>query len=57
MIVIWKEKDDDRLLEVAEVLKRDGSYDPHVVSYNRILGPCITWEDAEELGWIESIQH
>lgn len=56
MIIIWEFKDDDNLLQLAALLKAD-DYEPRIERYNRYLGPCVTWEEAEKLGWIESISH
>lgn len=52
LILIWEEKDDETILDLANVLMKDGNYDPRIVQYNRILGPCIEYEKAEQLGWL-----
>lgn len=57
-IVIWEQKDDQTLLEVAAALQEvDNSYDPYIVHYHRILGPCVKYEDAVERGWIDELTH
>ena len=50
-IIIWEEKDDENLLNIAAELQR-ADMDPRVVNYNRYLGPCVVFEDAVEHGWI-----
>lgn len=55
LIVIWEEKDSEGILEVADALKEE--YDSRIVKYNRILGPCITYEEAVKRGMIEYINH
>jgi hypothetical protein len=55
MIIIWPERDDIDMLILAHLLKtdEDDAYDPRIVKYNRIFGPCIAWDDAINLGWVE----
>ena len=55
LIVIWENRDDQEILEVAEALKED--YDPRIVRYNRLLGPCIEFKEAIKRGMIEGISH
>lgn len=55
LIIIWAEKDEDSILEIADLLMKDGNYDPRIVKYNRILGPCITYEMALKNDWIGNI--
>lgn len=57
LIIIWPNKDDETILELAQLLMEDDDYDPRIVKYNRILGPCISYAKAEELGWISSLSH
>lgn len=57
-IIIWREKDEDSILELASALKdSDDDYDPRIVQYNRILGPCVEFQDAVKHGWISEITH
>lgn len=57
-IVIWENKDDQSILDTAAELQKEGNiYDPYIVQYNRILGPCVKYEDAVEHGWIEELTH
>lgn len=56
-IIIWENKDDQTILEVAAALQSVDDFDPRIVQYNRILGPCVKYEDAVERGWIENISH
>jgi hypothetical protein len=51
-IIIWPEKDDEDMLNIAAELK-DCDMDPRIVRYNRIIGPCVTFEDAKKHGWIQ----
>jgi len=55
LIVVWPDKDDNDLLQVAEALMKDefDRYDPHIVTYHELFGPCVTWDKAKENGWIE----
>lgn len=55
LIIIWEDRDDNGILEIAEVLKED--YDPRIVKYNRFLGPCIEFSEAAKRGMIEGITH
>lgn len=56
-IIIWENQDDEAILETAKLLQSDGSYDPRIVKYNRILGPCIEFNTAIKLGIINRISH
>jgi len=53
-ILLWPTKYDDELLEVAKVLA-EHDYDPNIIRYSELYGRCVTWEDAENAGWVESI--
>jgi hypothetical protein len=53
-IIIWPERDDNDMLQLADLLMKDGNYDPHIIHYNRIFGPCISWEQGMAIGWIEN---
>lgn len=57
-IIIWEKKDDDDLIELAKILQSSvPDYEPRVVKYNRILGPCIEYNEAVKRGMIEGITH
>lgn len=57
-IVIWENKDDQSLLEVAAVLQSgENNYEPYIHRYNRILGPCVKYEDAVKRGWLDELTH
>lgn len=51
-IIIWEEKDDEDMLNIAAELK-EYDMDPRILRYNRIIGPCVVFEDAIRHGWIE----
>lgn len=53
MILIWQDKDDDKLLELAIIL-REGDFEPFIVNYTHLFGPCIEFEDAVRLGTMEN---
>lgn len=55
LIVIWENKDDDSILEVAAALVEE--YDPRIVRYNRILGPCMEFNEAVKRGLLQGISH
>ena len=48
LIVVWEEKDDDRLLRFAAELKKLGA-EPRIEIYYPMLGDCIPWEAVEEI--------
>lgn len=48
LILIWENNDEDSILGLANVLKKDGNYDPIIIKYNRLYGPCIEYEEALE---------
>jgi hypothetical protein len=54
IIVIWKERDEHSILKIAASLK-EKLYNPYITQYNRILGPCMTYEDAKKLGWADGV--
>ena len=55
-IVIWEEKDDESILEVASSLK-SMQMNPHIVNYNRDDGPCVEFYEAVRRGWIDADPH
>jgi|SRR6185503_18148143 len=55
-IVIWEEKDDDTILEVASGLKR-AEMNPRIVNYNRNDGPCVEFYEAIRRGWVDEFPH
>lgn len=56
LIVIWEEKDDDAILEVARTLKEVGM-DPRIINYKRDDGPCIEFYEACKRGLIDIDAH
>ena len=49
MIVVFPEKDDSRLLDLAGIMFVKGR-NPKVVEYEVSLGPCITYDEWEARG-------
>lgn len=49
MIVVFPEKDDPRLLDLAAIMVSKGR-NPKVVEYEVSLGPCITYDQWEARG-------
>ena len=43
-IVVWNEKDDDKILQVASEFKK-ANYDPKIVEYQVLFGKAIHWDD------------
>ena len=52
VIIVFPDKDDENLIVMMQTLQGD-EYDPYVVKYSQLYGPCITLEDAADRGWIE----
>lgn len=48
LIVVWQEKDDEKLLEFAVALEEQG-LEPRIETYHPILGSCVPWEFVEQL--------
>lgn len=49
VIVVWPEKDDPTLLEIAAIAHRKGR-DPRPVEYQASMGPCVAFAQWEALG-------
>jgi len=43
-VVIWEEKDDDAILDVAREFKNH-NYDPKIIEYKPIFGKAIEWAE------------
>lgn len=56
LIIVWEHKDDEMLLAIAHFLQKS-NYDPRIVTYKKMLGPCVEFEEAAKRGWIEEITH
>lgn len=52
-ILIFPTRDDDDILQMAQILQEDGNYEPNITRYNHMLGPCVSWPKALEFGWME----
>lgn len=47
-IVVWPEKDDPRMLDLAAIMLGKGR-NPKIVEYEVALGPCITYDQWEAM--------
>lgn len=56
LIVIWEEKDDDTILEIAASLKIM-KMNPRIINYNRNDGPCVEFYEAFRRGWLGNDPH
>lgn len=57
-IVIWEERDDDTILEVARTIQEESpEMNPRIVHYNRNDGPCVEFYEAARRGWADEITH
>lgn len=46
-IVVWNEKDEDSILDLASQFKQMG-FDPKIVEYKVIFGKAIHWDDIPD---------
>jgi hypothetical protein len=46
-IVVWNEKDEDSILDLASQFKRNG-YDPKIIEYKVMFGKAIHWDDIPD---------
>lgn len=51
-ILVWEEKDDDYLLQIAAQFKR-AEMNPKIEEYKASLGPCVDFYDAVKAGRIK----
>ena len=47
LIVVWEEKDDADMLRIAARLQKI-DYEPIIVKYYPLLGPCIPYEEVKK---------
>src|ERR1043166_2717055 len=56
LILVFPDKDADELAEVVDYLRTDPDYEPYVIRYSKLYGPCIPYEQAVRKGMIGELE-